>query len=358
VHTHVDPEGVTDFDRESAEYLRFTRSEEWIEITDEVAAAARSAVGEETNPYLAARRIFDWVIREMSYEYPDIEDRGAAKSIVRRKGDCGEFSAVFAAMCRSIGVPARTVTCNWFTGSGHQWAEFLCPPYGWIPVDTSVAEAIYSGEESIQTFCENRGIPHNDPDWLFGNLYANRLVVFVGTNLEVGSKCFGFLQPGGVHAWPPAFETENCGDAVVHTGFYLFDEERDDPKMARETARRELAKSYFDAGLPEEAEAGFRLIVAERADDAMAWFHLGQICMNRGEFDDARESFANCIAGSGGSLHPVLAALSSMLRGNCFDLEGRRQEAIAEYETVIRSGVDFQGAADQARRYVETAFTG
>jgi transglutaminase-like putative cysteine protease len=147
VRTQVDPGAVTAYDRESPEYARFTRSEPWIEITDEIAVAAREVVGEEGNPYLGARRIFDWVVREMSYEYPDMEDRGAAKSIVRRKGDCGEFSAVFVAMCRSVGIPARTVTCNWFTGSGHQWAEFLCPPYGWIPVDASVAERISSGEE-------------------------------------------------------------------------------------------------------------------------------------------------------------------------------------------------------------------
>ena len=98
VRTHVDLSALADYDRESPEYARFTRSEPWIEITDEVASAARAAVCEETNPYLAARRIFDWVVREMSYEYPDMEDRGAAKSIVRRKGDCGEFSVVFVAI--------------------------------------------------------------------------------------------------------------------------------------------------------------------------------------------------------------------------------------------------------------------
>ena len=358
VRSRVDPRAVTDYDREGPEYLRFTRSEPWLETTDEIAGAARAAIDEETNPYLAARRIFDWVVREMSYEYPDMEDRGAAKSIARRKGDCGEFSAVFVAMCRSVGIPARTVTCNWFTGSGHQWAEFLCPPYGWIPVDASVAEGIRGGEESMAAFCENRGIPFDDPNWLFGNLYANRLVVFVGTNIEVGEKTFSLLQPGGVNAWPPAFEAESCGDGVAHGGFYLFDEGCDDPERARETVRRDLAKAYFDAGHMDQAEEGFRLAVAERPGNALAWFHLGQIHMDRGELQKSRDAFTDCIEGGAGSIQPVLAAYSLLLRGHCFDLEGRRDEAVADYEAIVATGVEFQNLGDQARKYIEDPFTG
>jgi hypothetical protein len=52
----------------------------------------------------------------------------------------------FSAMCRSLGIPART-TGGWqlFTGNfnGHFWAEFYLPNYGWVPVDTSAAQICF-----------------------------------------------------------------------------------------------------------------------------------------------------------------------------------------------------------------------
>ncbi len=59
-----------------------------------------------------------------------------------------------------------------------------------------------------------------------------------------------------------------------------------------------------------------------------------------------------------GSIQPVLTALSLMFRGNCYDLEVRRDEAIADYEALVASGVDFQGVDEAARGYLETPYTG
>jgi hypothetical protein len=44
--------------------------------------------------------------------------------------------------------------------------------------------------------------------WLFGNLYPNRIEVFVGENVALegktagASRTFQFMQPGGTTAWP------------------------------------------------------------------------------------------------------------------------------------------------------------
>ena len=364
VRRKIDPTTIEPYDVDAAEYERFTRSEPWIEITPEIEAAAREAVAGETNAWLAAKRIFDFVLREMSYEFPDISQRGAAKSFARRKGDCGEYSVVFAALCRAVGIPARTVTCNWFTGYGHQWAEFLCPPHGWIPVDASVADALRTGGEALdgpenmRTFCENRAIPVDEPDWLFGNLYASRLVVFVGTNVEAGERTFLCMQPAGILATPESFEAVGCGDQVVHGGFYLFDEQRADWEFARAHAERQLAQAYFDAGLHDRAEAGFRLQLEDEPKNSLAWFHLGQIHMVRGALPAAREAFGHCIAGAFGSVQPVFTALGHLLKGNCHDLEGERAEAVAEYEAVIASGVDFQGVQEAARGYRDEPYRG
>ena len=63
VHSDVDPDAVAPYDRDAPEYERYTRSEPWIEITPEIAAAARDVVGDERSPWRAARRIFDFVVR-------------------------------------------------------------------------------------------------------------------------------------------------------------------------------------------------------------------------------------------------------------------------------------------------------
>lgn len=352
------------YERESAEYRRFTRSEPWIELTPEIRSAAAAIVGDETNPLHAAKRIFDYVIREMRYEFPDFSQRGAAKSFARRKGDCGEFSVVFAALCRAAGIPARTVTCNWFTGYGHQWAEFLCPPYGWVPVDASVAESIrsdgeaLSGQEDMRQFCTNRDIPWGEPDWLFGNLYANRLVVFVGTNVEAGERTFRCMQPAGEMAEPVSFEASHCGERVVHGGFYLFGEGCRDAERAQDAAKRQLAKAYFDAGVHGPAEDGFRLVVADEPKNSLAWFHLGQIHMSRGEMRDARDALTSCVEGEAGSIQPVFSALGLLLRGHCHDLDGQRAKAVADYEAVLASGVEFQDVPETARRYLEAPYQG
>ncbi|MFH1980727.1 MAG: transglutaminase-like domain-containing protein [Pseudomonadota bacterium] len=61
-----------------------------------------------------------------------------------RHGDCGAQSMLFSAMCRSLGIPARS-TGGYQMIMGHAgthfWAEFYLEGYGWIPVDVTVAEA-------------------------------------------------------------------------------------------------------------------------------------------------------------------------------------------------------------------------
>ena len=164
----------------------------------------------------------------MVYIYPKVEDRGAQKSFTRLSGDCGEFSFVFIALCRSIGIPARSITAVWPTESGHAWAEFYIEPYGWLPVDTTIAQVL---DECLQHTIKSKSLERN---YLFGNLYPNRLIVFVGCNVNVSTqkdklkRTFSLLQPGGGCSYPISIEFLNISDAVMHTGFYSFDEEIDD----------------------------------------------------------------------------------------------------------------------------------
>ncbi len=369
VKSDIDPSKITHYQKESDEYIRYTKSEPWIEVTPEIKEKAQEIVGKEINPYFKAKKIFDWVVENMEYEYPDIKERGAEKSFKKRKGDCGEFSMVFSALCRAVGIPARTVICIWVTGGGHAWAEILLPLYGWIPVDASVAELMTPGSKAIQDekdvikFMESRGIPERDPDYLFGNLYPNRVMVSIGSNIEVKSKkteierTFRFMQPGGDTAFPPAIEFKGISDKVVHTGFYLFRDSRNDKELAVEKAEKELAPAYFVVGLLDKAKRGLLQKVEEKPEDAVSWLYLGQLYMQEDDLDKAIEAFKKSITGKAGSIKPVIEVLSRNLLGNCYDVKGMREKAVDEYNKVINSGVNFQGALDSAKKYIEEPYT-
>lgn len=149
-HFNVDPDKIDEYDRESALYKQYTSSYGNTEITDEIIQMAERIAGDESNPYLDARKLYDYIVENVTYCFmphmvfhPRTEI--AESDYVHRfqQGDCGAQSMYFTAMCRALGIPART-TGGWqlFSGEfrGHFWAEFYLPNYGWVPVDTSFGQ--------------------------------------------------------------------------------------------------------------------------------------------------------------------------------------------------------------------------
>ena len=83
----------------------------------------------------------------LRYKYPR-DARGAAISLARGWGDCGEYAFLFVALCHLAGIPARPVfgliTAPWMT-TPHAWAE-AWDGTGWLPVDPNlVREGGYLG---------------------------------------------------------------------------------------------------------------------------------------------------------------------------------------------------------------------
>jgi hypothetical protein len=148
-YTMIDPDNAGSYDTSSALYQEFTASRKNILITPEIADRARQIVGAEQNPYRAARMIYDHIVDNLTYShmpYGAIESLNIPVSVYVHEqgyGDCGAQSIYFAALCASLGIPARAAGgYQLFPGmeGAHFWAEFYLPNYGWIPVDTSVAQ--------------------------------------------------------------------------------------------------------------------------------------------------------------------------------------------------------------------------
>lgn len=364
----IDPAKVQRVDKSSEEYRLFTASAPWVEITPELAAEAKKIVGAETNPFLQAGLVYDWVLENMTYHYPDVHSRGVKAAFAQLKGDCGEFSHVFIAMMRSLGIPARSVVANWYQGSGHAWAEILLPPYGWVPVDTSGAQLVSTGlkgqmdETQIKKFMETRGIPSRDPRYLLGNLYPHRLEVFVGdyvtftSKVPEGTRSFHFLQPGGSTGWPPAILLDGLSKKTVHGGFFFFGKKSRDRKAAEQRAQQTLAAAYLAAGLPEKAVVGLEKTLELKPDNATTQFLLGQTYFHLRRYNDAITFLQHSLAGKGGSTKASTDVWALILTGMCYDALGERDDAVTAYQKAIDSGVDFNGSLKTAKKFVATPF--
>jgi len=105
--------------------------------------STKEAVGEETNAYWIARKIFNYVIERISYELAG--GWNIAPTVLKRgSGSCSEYAFVYIAMSRAAGLPARYVGCVAVRGDDasvdevfHRWIEVYLPNYGWIPLDPS-----------------------------------------------------------------------------------------------------------------------------------------------------------------------------------------------------------------------------
>lgn len=89
-----------------------------------------------------AEKIYRCLLRRTIYALRPGIAPSALRTLRDKKGDCGGLSALFVALCRTAGIPARTVA-GFTTGANnwHVWAEFHVSGAGWIPVDPAYAEA-------------------------------------------------------------------------------------------------------------------------------------------------------------------------------------------------------------------------
>jgi transglutaminase-like putative cysteine protease len=105
----------------------------YIQSKDEkIVAAARKAVGSETDTAKAAARIATWVSEHITSKDLSVGYASASEVVRSRQGDCTEHSLLTAAMCRAAGIPARIalgmVYAPEWRGKesifvGHQWTQ-------------------------------------------------------------------------------------------------------------------------------------------------------------------------------------------------------------------------------------------
>ncbi|TCV93902.1 transglutaminase superfamily protein [Luteibacter rhizovicinus] len=114
-----------------------------IVFTDAMRKFSRDAVGNETNPYLVAQKLFAAVDRipwAGAREYSTLSNIGDY-TLHAGHGDCGEQTLLLMTLLRMNGIPARWQS-GWIFSDGkynniHDWGQVYLAPYGWVPMDVT-----------------------------------------------------------------------------------------------------------------------------------------------------------------------------------------------------------------------------
>jgi len=134
---------IADYNKSSDLYKKYTHPEELIQSNDsKIILKAQSITSNADNVDEKASKIYNFVTSYMHYAEQD-EERGALWALESGVGDCSEYSYLFVALCRAVGVPARVQAGFAFRSvletleDGHMWAEYYLENYGWVPVDAT-----------------------------------------------------------------------------------------------------------------------------------------------------------------------------------------------------------------------------
>jgi len=204
----VDLAVIEPYDTGSEIYRTYT-SERFphIVFTPEIVALSKEIVGDETDPLVKARLIFEWIGKNIPWasarEYSTISNI-PMYSVTNRYGDCGIKALLFITLCRHNGIPAKWQS-GWFLYPEnlnlHDWAEVYFEGIGWIPIDpdfnlqdieeknaryfffgSSDAYRLIVNDDFSQPFYPAKIFPRSETvdfqrgevEWRGGNLYFNR----------------------------------------------------------------------------------------------------------------------------------------------------------------------------------------
>lgn len=218
----IDPAKVLPYNTSSPEYQKYTKSSQNIALIPEIKTKAISIIGNDTNPYLQAQKIYWDIITTHPYSHAphfwlDVSHTPESQYIFETGiGDCGTQSMYFTALCRSLGIPARaTGGYQMIEGSAgtHIWAEYYLGGYGWIPVDVTAAEG---GDASYNATSEDL---QKYKSYYFGNLDPYRFVIQKSLDLPVFPDPGNAVIPPNGWVQVPKIACDTCSDNPMELSF-------------------------------------------------------------------------------------------------------------------------------------------
>src|SRR5262249_5157876 len=100
----------------------------------DVMAKAREIAGNDRDAWSVARKLGEWTFKNLTWKRLTLAT--VTHTLPTLEAACSEFSQLYVAMARSMGLPARTVSGLAHSGSafgGHAWVEVFIGQ--WIELD-------------------------------------------------------------------------------------------------------------------------------------------------------------------------------------------------------------------------------
>ena len=165
-----------------------------------IKTAVSSAVGREQNPYLKARAIYNWIIKNIEFNNDVQSAADILTALEERRADTCNAALLFTAMARAAGIPCIPAAGVLIDRQGqtarHYWAEFWIDSFGWIPVDPAMG----AGAVKIEGTTMQEDTIQDHLNFYFGNI-DNMRIAFSRGELSLS-------------------QIENRGRLVSHTQSY------------------------------------------------------------------------------------------------------------------------------------------
>ncbi|QDH69856.1 transglutaminase-like domain-containing protein [Marilutibacter alkalisoli] len=128
-----------------------------IVFSDDIRRFSQQVVGDETDPWRIARRLFAAVDRipwGSAREYSTISNI-SEHALKAAHADCGQQTLLLMTLLRLNGIPARWQSGMVYSDDDydnlHDWGWLYLAPYGWVPMDVNTG-LLDSDDESLRWF--------------------------------------------------------------------------------------------------------------------------------------------------------------------------------------------------------------
>ncbi|MCR5606519.1 MAG: transglutaminase-like domain-containing protein, partial [Treponema sp.] len=129
-------------------YKTYTAADKCVPSTaPEVVKLAKTITGKETNPYIKAQLIYNYIIDNYKLQQePKTDNDNVLEMISRKSGDAYDFAILYTALLRAAGIPALPesgilVDSN-MSSKKHWWSKFYIENFGWLPVDVALGAGL------------------------------------------------------------------------------------------------------------------------------------------------------------------------------------------------------------------------
>ena len=156
-----------------SEYQKYLQAEPGIEVNDPaIQQYAESVAQDDTNPYVIARRLFSDINLFMTYEDDPETTHSALNALRTGKGNCVDYTYLYTACLRSLGIPARVCTGYLYSAGAehpvgadgliaadslkHNWVEFYVNGNGWVVADPTFTYYAAVGDQQEKMVDWNR----------------------------------------------------------------------------------------------------------------------------------------------------------------------------------------------------------